>query len=159
MNHDQSKQRELLDKIRKIISEDTTKHLGKNLDESTKEPFSPEEAREIDQATKKMSDYLTDPKLEFPYSHFNFRGLNKYDESEKGEIEYEFSGRGGSVQFVWTKERGKISMQFSSTRLTEPRGRMVDFPLATGSNVKQATDRFMHDMKVNQAHGHAGGPG
>lgn len=159
MNHDQSKQRELLDKIRKIISEETAKHLGRNLDESTKEPFSPKEAREIDQATKKMSDFLTDKSLDFYYYHFNFRGLNKYDESEKGEIEYEFSGRYGSVQFVWTKERGKISMQFSSTRINDARGSMVDFPLATGSNVKQVTDRFMHDQKVNQGHGHAGGPG
>lgn len=122
-----------------------TREEIERLYEQGDEPFTAKELREIDQATKKMTDYLTNPKHgNMGYSHFTFGDFKKDNNPNAGEIEYIARSSKGMAQFLWDRTGGKISCNFSVQARGSSEG---GFPTFTGSTVSQVFNAFMKKAK------------
>lgn len=123
-----------------------TREEVEELHEQGDEPFTDSELREIEQATKKMADMITDARKN-PYSaytHFNFKKLEKYVNPKAGEVEYAMENRNGSAQFLWNRERGKITLDFS-VEIGDTG--MSGFPTFVGRNITEIVNKFVKTMK------------
>lgn len=112
-------------------------------------PFTSKELSEIENATKTMADYLTDPDhpTMMPYTHFTFRDLKKDINKKAPEVEYIMRNRNGMAQFLWVKSEGEVSCEFS---VQTGRGSSTGgFPSFVGRNVKGVVNKFMRFMKKN----------